>query len=125
MSGRLQLALAVTLAELIFSAGVLPQAKGDANAGKAKYESLCSSCHGTEGKGDGPAAGGLNPKPRDLSDSAYAKTLSDQYLFEIIKEGGPKVKKSPLMPAWNGALNDKEIWNVIAYLRSLSAHQKK
>ena len=43
----------------------LAQAKGDAKAGKAKYDSLCGGCHGTTGKGDGPASGCLNPKPQD------------------------------------------------------------
>jgi mono/diheme cytochrome c family protein len=101
----------------------MAQAKGDANAGKVKYETLCAGCHGSGGRGDGPAAGALNPKPANLSDAAYYQTVSDKYLFEIIKEGGSKVKKSPLMPAWRGALNDKEILNVIAYLRSLSARK--
>ncbi|MGH7844972.1 MAG: c-type cytochrome [Candidatus Binatia bacterium] len=119
----LQLLAALAFAELLFVATTPAQTKGDANAGKNKYESLCVGCHGAEGKGDGPAAGGLNPRPADLSDPAHTESLSDQYLFEIIKEGGPKVKKSPLMPGWVGALNDKEIWNVIAYLKTLPARK--
>jgi len=35
--------------------------------GKALYEQHCSSCHGTAGRGDGPAATTLNPKPRDFT----------------------------------------------------------
>jgi mono/diheme cytochrome c family protein len=98
----------------------LAQSKGDANAGKAKYESLCAGCHGKTGKGDGPAAASLNPKPQDHSDGKVMNPLSDQYLTDITKNGGATVKKSPLMPAWGKTLKDQEISDVIAYIRSLA-----
>jgi len=96
------------------------QTKGDAKAGKAKYDSLCGGCHGTGGKGDGPAAGGLNPKPQDHTNGKHMNTLTDQYLFNIIKNGGVGVKKSPLMPAWGNTLKDDDVWNLAAYIRSLA-----
>ena len=123
MNAMLGAALALVLWQLAFCGGVAAQTKGDADAGKVKYQTLCAGCHGNSGKGDGPAAGGLNPKPADLSDGAYYQKVNDNYLVEIIKEGGSKVKKSPLMPAWRGALSDKDILNVIAYLRSLPARK--
>jgi mono/diheme cytochrome c family protein len=94
--------------------------KGDPKPGKTKYDTLCAGCHGPEGKGNGPAAGSLNPKPADLSDADYVKNLTDKYLYDVIKDGGAKVKKSPLMPGWGGALSDRDIWNLVAYLRTLS-----
>ena len=96
------------------------QSKGDANAGKAKYETLCAGCHGKTGKGDGPAAASLNPKPQDHTDGKAMNSLSDQYLTDIIKNGGAGVKKSALMPAWGKTLNDQDVANVIAYIRSLA-----
>ncbi|HTM10115.1 MAG TPA: cytochrome c [Verrucomicrobiae bacterium] len=96
------------------------QSKGDANAGKAKYESLCAGCHGKTGKGDGPAAASLNPKPQDHTDGKVMNALSDQYLTDIVKNGGASVKKSPLMPAWGKTLKDQEVADVIAYIRSLA-----
>ena len=36
-------------------------------AGRAEYQQLCSSCHGPDGRGDGPAAAGLRVKPADLT----------------------------------------------------------
>lgn len=98
----------------------LAQAKGDAKAGKAKYDTLCIGCHGTGGKGDGPAAGGLNPKPQDHTNGKHMNTLTDQSLFDIIKNGGVGVKKSPLMPAWGNTLKDDDVWNLAAYIRSLA-----
>ena len=46
--------------------------------------------------------------------------LSDKYLFDIIKDGGAAQKKSPIMPANNKKLTDQEIWDVVAYIRSLA-----
>jgi mono/diheme cytochrome c family protein len=38
--------------------------------GKNLYTTVCSSCHGTEGKGDGVAGVALNPKPRNFYDES-------------------------------------------------------
>ena len=92
----------------------------DVTKGKAIYDQYCAGCHGSAGKGDGPAAAAINPKPRDLSDKAYARSLKDEYLFQITKDGGPAVKKSPLMPAWGKTLKDDQIKDLVAYLRSLA-----
>src|SRR5665213_2833118 len=39
--------------------------------GHATYHTTCAPCHGESGKGDGPAAVALNPKPQDHSNGAY------------------------------------------------------
>lgn len=98
----------------------LAQSKGDAKAGKAKYDSLCAGCHGKTGKGDGTAAASLNPKPQDHTDGKTMNSLTDKYLFDIIKDGGAGAKKSPLMPAWGKTLKDQEILDMISYIRSLA-----
>lgn len=97
--------------------------KGDAEAGKKKYQELCASCHGVGGKGDGAAAAALNPKPADHTDPAKMCDLADDALFKIVKEGGVAVGKSPLMPAWGAQLKtDDEVWNLARFVRSL--HEK-
>jgi mono/diheme cytochrome c family protein len=63
------------------------------------YKSRCTLCHGAAGKGDGPAAAGLNPKPRDLGDPAWQKSVTDEHIDKIILGGGAAVGMSPLMPA--------------------------
>jgi len=93
-------------------------AAGDAAQGKATYATMCSSCHGPEGKGDGVAAAALNPKPRNLTDASYMSTRSDATLFKAIKEGGTSVGKSASMPPWGGALSDQDINNIIAFIRN-------
>ena len=97
------------------------QEKGDPKKGKEKYvENMrCSACHGDSGKGDGPAAIALNPKPRNYTDCAVMSKKSDAELFKVIKEGGPAVGLSPLMAPFGSQLNDKEVWDVVAFIRSI------
>ncbi len=94
--------------------------KGDPAKGKESYAKFCASCHGNAGKGDGPGAAALNPKPKDLTDKAYMAKLDDRYLADIIAKGGAAVGKSPLMPPWGAALKAEDIRDVVAFLRSLS-----
>jgi mono/diheme cytochrome c family protein len=76
------------------------------------------ACHGETGKGDGPGAGVLKPPPRDHTDAAYMKTLSDQEIGDIIRMGGaPKGK--PLMPS-HPQINGNDLAALVAYVRSLS-----
>lgn len=63
------------------------------------YKNRCTMCHGPSGKGDGPAGAALNPKPRDLGDQTWQKSVTDEHIETIVKGGGPAVGKSPLMPA--------------------------
>ncbi len=88
-------------------------------AGKQTFMTICITCHGPEGKGDGPASATLNPKPRNLTDASYMSQINDRYLFELISRGGVAVGKSPLMPS-QPTLTAQDLNNVIAYVRSLS-----
>jgi mono/diheme cytochrome c family protein len=110
--------LAFMVAVGVFFSGLAGGA--DVAKGKALYGQYCAGCHGSVGKGDGPAAASLNPKPRDLSDQSYARSLKDEYLIDITKNGGPAVKKSPLMPAFGKTLKDDQVKDLMAYLRSLA-----
>ena len=100
-------------------------AAGDAAEGKKTYDTLCFSCHGSTGKGDGPAGAALNPAPRDFSvgDFKYdadkdGTAGADADLTLIVKKGAAAYGGSPLMAPW-GHLSDDEVANVVAYVRSL------
>ena len=97
-----------------------PSAKPDATQGAPLYAANCASCHGAAGAGDGPAAVALVPKPARHDDGAYMNALDDAHLFKVVKEGGPAVGKSPLMAPWGGTLTDAQIWDVVAFVRSLA-----
>jgi len=94
--------------------------KGNIEKGKEIYDRNCAACHGLYGKGDGPAAVSLRPRPRDLTDQEYVKGLSDEDLFKVITYGGSSVGKSPFMPGWGNTLSKDDIIDIITYLRSLS-----
>lgn len=94
--------------------------QGDITKGKALYLEHCAACHGKEGKGDGPDAKDLNPKPRNHTDGNYMNRLRDNYLFTVIKNGGQAVGKSDQMSGWGNILADQEITDLIAYIRTLA-----
>lgn len=55
--------------------------------GCALYVKHCSSCHGETGKGDGPAAGALNPRPSDFTDSVWIHGETDGEVAHVINRG--------------------------------------
>jgi mono/diheme cytochrome c family protein len=116
---RSQLVLALLLVSLVPNLG-LAQVKGDPKAGKAKYDVNCVGCHGATGKGDGAAAAALNPKPQDHTNGNIMNALTDKYLFDIIRNGGKAVQKAAIMPAASKKLTDQDIWDMVAYIRSLA-----
>lgn len=121
MRRQLSLLLVVFLALLLLTAcgggsqsnAASSDAPLDAQAGKTLYENFCLSCHGPAGKGDGPAASTLQPKPADLS--ALLQTHDDEYFAARISEG----KEGTAMAAWKNVLNEAQIRQIVAYLRAL------
>ena len=65
---------------------------------QALFSSMCATCHGLDGRGDGPAAENLSTKPRDYTNAEWQASVTDDYLKKLIVEGGQKNGKSPLMP---------------------------
>ena len=91
---------------------------GDAaaiEAGKTEFASTCMPCHGAAGKGDGPAAAALNPKPADLADGALNSQITSGQRFAILKNGIPNTGMQP----FGAALSDDKVWEIIAYSESL------
>ena len=85
---------------------------GDPVSGREIYVNTCIRCHGIDGKG---ALGiKLVPPPADLTSLAVQSRL-DGTLFRRIHEGKPNTA----MGAWKHALSDEEIWDVLAYVRTL------
>jgi mono/diheme cytochrome c family protein len=101
---------------VVFAAGVGGRGRGTTGS---TYQSQCASCHGSNGKGDGWTAWLFRLQMRNLRDAAYMRTLSDDYLFQIIKQGGANLGK-PGMPSWGQDLTDREIRDLVVYIRSLT-----
>lgn len=77
------------------------------------FQSNCAPCHGAEGHGDGPAAGSLEPQPKNLA--VLQEAAGDDYLFWRIHAGKPGTS----MVAWKGILTDEQIWQTVSFIRSL------
>lgn len=103
---------------VLWGEGFLSPSLFAAEKAASLYKDLCASCHGTTGKGDGSAAAALNPKPKDLTNCKAMAADSNETLLKIIKGGGQSVERSPMMPAFGGALNDQQINDLVAYVRS-------
>ena len=88
--------------------------------GKQMYAQYCASCHGDAGKGDGPGGANLAVKPQDLSVGAVMNPLPDQFLHRIIADGPQSVGLSALMPPFRPQLGDRQISEIIAYIRTLA-----
>jgi mono/diheme cytochrome c family protein len=91
--------------------------KGNAEsiiAGKKIYVQLCVVCHGDKGKGDGIAGVNLTPRPADHSLPKFQRQ-SDGAIFWKISTG-----KAP-MASYEKLLTPTQRWQVINYLRTLSA----
>lgn len=89
-------------------------AGGDATKGKPIFQSKCVSCHGPEGKGDGPVGKALKPPAGDFT-SVESKKKSENELRDIIENGKPKTA----MVAWKKQLSAEELDNVLAYVLTL------
>lgn len=76
-----------------------PQAPIALAEAKTMFESLCFTCHGLTGHGDGPGAAALDPKPRSFVDEAWQASVTDEHIKKVIVFGGAAVGKSPMMIA--------------------------
>lgn len=98
-----------------------PEPKNDESieAGKKLYQRHCASCHGPQGKGDGGMAlsGGT---PSDLTDETWDYGSTDGEIFVSIRDG-----VSADMLAYKDKLNEKQIWQIVHYLRSLGPKPTK
>jgi mono/diheme cytochrome c family protein len=91
---------------------------GDLERGAVVFRKSCALCHGPEGKGDGRIKS--EPPPRDLTDPKALKTASDWELYQVIAEGGQVLGLAPKMLPWKDMLDEGELRDVAAYVRSLA-----
>jgi mono/diheme cytochrome c family protein len=89
-----------------------PNDKKTVEQGEKVAKVNCLSCHGVKGKGDGPAAVALNPKPADWT-SKRVQDMSDGEIFWKMTTG------RGAMPAWRH-LPEKDRWAIVRYIRTLA-----
>jgi mono/diheme cytochrome c family protein len=71
---------------------------GKQSQAELMFGTVCATCHGADGSGNGPGAQALTVKPRNYTDAAWQASVTDEQIKEIILKGGAPVGKSPAMP---------------------------
>jgi len=100
--------------------GKTPIPGSDPDQGAHYFSFYCVHCHGWFGKGDGPTAAELDPRPRNLTNGKYANFISNLEIFRVVKGGGEARNLSSAMPPWGNVLQDQDIWNIVAFIRTLA-----
>ena len=102
--------LVLTVASCVLLAR--PTNGAEANPGRAAYLKYCSTCHGTEGQGDGVVASALRPKPADLTQ--LAKTHAGKFPYVQVErdtiDGRKRIAAhgSSEMPVWGEILGEQK-----------------
>ncbi|HEY3232353.1 MAG TPA: c-type cytochrome, partial [Roseiflexaceae bacterium] len=87
-------------------------------AGQQLYQANCAACHGAAGRGDGPLAAGLSPRPADFTQHMIPGKHTDGQVYLWIKDGFP----GTAMPSWGQRLTEPQIWQLVTYLRTFGQH---
>jgi mono/diheme cytochrome c family protein len=110
--------LAPTILALAGAIAAALPVRADTAAVQKNYQTFCAKCHGDSGNGNGSAAATLSAKPRDFADCGAMQKISDDTLFNVIKNGGKANGLSADMQAWSDGFEDSEIHELVAYVRS-------
>lgn len=87
--------------------------------GASKFAELCTSCHGSKGKGDGLAAKGLmdvwkNPiTPADLTNEHHKSGDAPADIYRTIANG---LDGTPML-GFYPTIKQEEIWNLVAFIK--------
>lgn len=87
------------------------------HAALPNYRKHCAGCHGSDGKAQTRL--GRKSGAKDLSDKQTQAKLSDAEVFKTIKEGRKNSKGEEKMEPFGDDLSDKEITDLVAYVRTL------
>lgn len=92
-----------------------PRSQGDERLGRFWFESICSTCHGSNG--DGYAAGSTGTA---IGKASFLSYVSDGFIRETIKKGRSNTRMIGYSgPAAMAALSDSDVDDIIAYLRTV------
>ena len=102
--------------------GLALGAMGSAQAADSKqvFDFYCAQCHGVDGKGKGiNVTKDFSTDPRNFTNASEMEKRSDDDIRSVIKNGGPSISKSALMPPWGATLTTAEVEGLLAYIRKL------
>jgi mono/diheme cytochrome c family protein len=112
----------------------VPITNAPSNSGKEMYNSYCAVCHGTDGKGNGPAASAMKAPPTDLTllaQKAGGKYPSAHVASVIHGQAALPSHGSPDMPVWGPLFSSisqgheaqvqQRVTNLVKYIETLQA----
>ncbi len=92
-----------------------------AKQGEDLFVQRCAGCHGRKADGKGPNSLDILPRPRNLRNSWFVDTVSDQRLFDSILYG----VQGTAMPSWiDYGLSNNEVGNLVNFIRSVNQKPK-
>lgn len=100
------------------------QSKGDIKRGEEVFKSLCWTCHGNYGRGDGPAARYLAYPPPDLTDPRVFGKKTDQEIVSSLADTKGQTGASHRTMVIGDVLKKEALWDAIVYMRILSVPGK-
>ena len=89
-----------------------------ARTAEENYKKHCIGCHGADGKSQTRL--GRKSGAKDLSDKSNQAKLTDEDAFNGIKKGRRNSKGEEKMEAFGELLSDKEISELVAYVRTFA-----
>ena len=88
--------------------------------GEQIFLDRCTGCHGRKADGKGPNSLDINPKPRNLRNSAFVASVNDRRLFDSILYG----VQGTAMPSWiDYGLTKNDVGDIVNFIHSIN--QKK
>jgi cytochrome c oxidase subunit 2 len=97
-----------------------------ADSGQKVFAELgCAACHRSDTQGRGPDLAGVYGHPVML-DNGSTVAADDNYMRESILNPGAKVVAGfhPIMPTFNGIVNEEQMLSLLSYMKSLSQPQQ-
>ena len=110
-----------TLLGLVTCALLAPLAAtpaGKTLSARENFAQHCVDCHGENGKAQTRL--GRKSGAKDLTDKPRMAKLSDEEVFKTIKFGRKNKRGEETMDAFGDGLSDKEITDLVAYVRTLA-----
>jgi len=101
------------------------RSRGDPKRGEEVYKSLCWTCHGNYGRGDGPAAKYLAYPPPDFTDPRVLGQKSDEQILSGLIDAKEKAGTSHRTMVIGDLLKKEALRDGLAYIRSLSVPGKQ
>lgn len=109
-----------TLPSQIEAAGTEPHTQGDPEFGRVWFHQICSTCHGPNG--DGYSAGGTGTA---IGKAGFLNKVTDGFIRETIKKGRSNTRMRGFHgPAAMANLSNKEIDDIIAYMRTIPGNHQ-